>query len=112
MGRGREMLRPSRDGGFRDRILLSRAHLNVGYLLAAPSLGSPDATTRATILTVPIELITVWGAVVTFMSGTSGLWAWWTGADVTSCLEDGFIAGFICGLPITVCAAIAVIVWG
>ncbi len=112
MSEGRRALRGG-DGGLRDRFSLSRAHLSLVSLLGAPAAQEPAATApRASILTVPVELITVWGAVITFMSGTSGLWAWRTGADVTACLEDGFIAGFICGLPITVCAAIAVIVCG
>jgi hypothetical protein len=113
MAGGRKVARSIGHGEFRDRFSPSRAHLSLASFLAAPAAQGPASTVpRASILTVPVELITVWGAVITFMSGTSGLWAWRTGADVTACLEDGFIAGFICGLPITVCAAIAVIVWG
>jgi hypothetical protein len=112
MGGERRVLRCSDGGKLCNRFSPPRAHLNLAYLLAVPAAREPGSTTRASILTVPVELITVWGAVVTFMSGTSGLWAWWTGADVTACLEEGFIAGFVCGLPITICAAIAVIVWG
>lgn len=112
MGRGQEdASRRAGDGVLHDNTLL-HVPLWAGFLLAARTTRGSDPLSRASILTVPIELITVWGAVITFSSATSGLWAWWSGSDVTSCLEDGFIAGFLYGLPITVCAAIAVITWG
>jgi len=112
MGRkGQSALRHTGGGPLGDKVQVGRP-IGAGAALGIPAMPRPAAPPRASILTVPVELITVWGAVITFCSATAGLWAWWSGADVTSCLEDGFLAGFLCGLPITICAAIAVIVWG
>jgi hypothetical protein len=108
-----------KSGGLRHRGVsrfwewASQAHtrLSLGYLFAIPTARAPvTATPQASIFTAPLELAAVWGIAVTVGSGTAGAWAWWTGADVGSSLEDGFVAGFLYGIPVTICAAIAMII--
>jgi hypothetical protein len=110
MGRAEDAYRLS--GGIRPwGISLAQAQLGIAFALAAPSVRA-SAVPQASILTVPLEVLAVWGVAVTVGSGTLGIWAWWTGGDVNTYLAEGFIAGFLYGIPITVCAAIAVVLWG
>jgi hypothetical protein len=71
-----------------------------------------DSFPLATVLTAPLEVIGVWLASIAWHSGLAAAWALLTGHtpnEVGQQAAAGAGAGFILGIPLTICATILVI---
>ncbi|HEU5142119.1 MAG TPA: hypothetical protein VFU04_03065 [Solirubrobacterales bacterium] len=51
----------------------------------------------------------VWLTTTGLCSGAAAAWAWWRSEDVSTAAGDGAAIGFIYGIPVTICAAIMLI---
>ncbi len=69
----------------------------------------------ASVLTGPLEVAGVWLASIAWHSGLAGAWALVTGHsldDIARHAAAGAAAGFIVGIPLTICATILLVLGG
>lgn len=67
---------------------------------------------RASLLTAPLEIAGVWLASMGIGTGVWAAWGYWTGGDVSAWAADGLALGCVFGVPLTICATIALILYG